>query len=66
MAPVTGLLALVGVFLSHVFGSLLGSAVIGAVAIGYAVWRWRMPMRDVLISIDWPLRRRSARPGPTA
>jgi hypothetical protein len=52
--------------LPHVLGSLLGFAAIVAVVIGYAVWRWRIPMRDLLSRIDWPLRRRSARPGSAA
>lgn len=45
--------------LPHIVGELLGWAAIGGIAIGWATWRWRHPMRDRLATVFWPLRRRA-------
>lgn len=49
--------------ISHVVGTLLGFAAIAAVAISWAVWRWRAPMRERLVTSNWPYTRDSVRRG---
>lgn len=41
--------------LPHVLGQLLGWAVIGGAAIGWASWRWRFPIRANLATWLWPI-----------